>query len=1808
MNPNQIPIGTVVGHRYRVERFLGHGSLGSAYLSCDLVDGKRIVALKILECRDVDGDQTGRLRHQLSVLSRLRHPGLASIMDYGTLRKNGAPYLVEEFIEGRDLFKATDEWTSRQVVELLVQMCRALRYLHAREVLHCNLKPANALLASGNGDGAGIKLLDFGLAATLRNLKLWHSSGTLAYTAPEVILGDPPGVRSDLYSVGVIAYQLFSRRLPFEDEDQEYLMQKHLQGSPDLRPIERTEFGPGLAQVLRGLLEKQPEKRPSSPDEVIRLLSAASGNDYITCVQPAIESYFSASRFVGRETEISRLQEQASRVRETGRGTTVFVQGEAGLGKTRLFEEFRISALMDGWRVIESGCVPGEGRSYDPYRSILGRIDRIVGGDKAASFDEILRTQASVRQVESDWLDHSTETAASQFRDHLTRELVKHLADQRTVLLLHDLHWADDATTAVLDYLTSDISGHPVLVCVSLRPLKDEQVPLGRLMKQAVRQERASMLTLEPLQEAAVAEMIVSMTGSAELGCAVGNWLAAASGGNPYFVEETLKHLVDRGVLRHEARGWALEPHGLEGLEVPESVAGVLQHRLDQVSPRAREVATWIALFNRPISMELLARLVGAAAPGMRLAVSELASRQLLRVTEEGGKELCHFCHSLIAEVLVAKLPAARRRQMHRRIADAIEAVYGTEGWIQDLARHLTEGRCGEKAADYALKAASLYRAQFAHEAAIRFYEYVLANPGNLSREAICRVAIEAAGVYCALGIPRRAIRLLLRHQRAWENALDHEKKARLALCLSRCYQFMGNMMLSREQAKSGLRDMASLRSTFNAQLKSELLAQLAFYHMSRSETRRGLALAKQALSLVAEGKRSPAYGHLHVLLSGLLCVACDFVSGLRAAKIAVHSLREINAIDLLPMAYSHLGINLAAQGKFRKAARYHQKALEIARQSRSPVLQAQALCNLAECYHRSGRFMEANDLIEEMLRFTASFENRHLAAAGQLCLAESLLNFGDIAGASAHLRDVMTKEFNRLPGYTKSQALLLSGWLSLETGYPQGAVQQLAVFLQADSVNGRQYEAGLGKILYAKATSALQDKPTAIRSLEALSRQFLRRRWGYHLCIAKLHLSRLYLARSDYVKAQKMAENGLKLSRVMPARHLEVELHLTLGGIYLERLEKTKESGASRGILLGLANSELNSALEVSRLLSLDWGLCRASLGIALLKEEEGDDDACFNSVNAALQYFANIERKLPPEWSCQHKQTPEVRETISQIHRLAEKSRVTRSCEQNRFIEMENSQLRALLKTSVRLNAVRATDALFDSIGQLMVELTGFERMLMFLPKRDSGQLEFACGRDKDAYPIINAEPEIFAIAQDVYRENRPLLATDALSDGLWAKRSHLPSTVRSLICGPLRSMGKPIGVIYIDTSVSPGHIPESFISFFAAFLNIAAVTIDNTLAQQELVKEQEELQQNLRCVESGFPDILGSSSAARDLREQIRRIADCPLDVLIWGETGTGKELVAQALHRLSGRSSGAFVAVDCGSFSDTLFESELFGYRKGAFTGATESRAGLLESGNGGTVFLDEVSNLSLRLQAKLLRVVQEREVRRIGETCPRKLDIRIVAATNKNLRKEIKMARFRRDLYFRLRSAEIWVPPLRARKEDIPVLIECFLARSIQARGQRKRFSSEAKTRLLQYRYPGNVRELKSIVDGAYYQAGSTIIELSDLHPDVLQDESVASHELPNQARELFELIKDRLTSFEDAVRKPYLERRLTSEMVRQVLGMALKASAGRYRNAFRLLGIPEKDYSVMMLFLKRHNCYLDFRPFRGRRQQSADFD
>jgi PAS domain S-box-containing protein len=251
--------------------------------------------------------------------------------------------------------------------------------------------------------------------------------------------------------------------------------------------------------------------------------------------------------------------------------------------------------------------------------------------------------------------------------------------------------------------------------------------------------------------------------------------------------------------------------------------------------------------------------------------------------------------------------------------------------------------------------------------------------------------------------------------------------------------------------------------------------------------------------------------------------------------------------------------------------------------------------------------------------------------------------------------------------------------------------------------------------------------------------------------------------------------------------------------------------------------------------------------------------------------------------------------------------------------------------------------------------------------------------------------------------------------------------------------------------------------------------------------------------------FHDLLGKSKAMQLVYQQIRDVARVDSTVLIEGETGTGKELVARAIHSSSHRKDKPFIAVNCAGLTESLLSSQLFGHKRGAFTGAIEDHQGLFEAANGGTLLLDEIGDIPITVQNQLLRVLQEREITRLGESRPRKIDVRMLAATHRNLSDEAAKGSFRSDLFYRIRVARISLPPLRARREDIPLLAASFLAQFFAASGKRvTELSHDALRLLAEYRWPGNVRELRSAIEFAVIRCGGAVIQPNDLPPEILQ--------------------------------------------------------------------------------------------------------
>jgi transcriptional regulator with GAF, ATPase, and Fis domain len=369
--------------------------------------------------------------------------------------------------------------------------------------------------------------------------------------------------------------------------------------------------------------------------------------------------------------------------------------------------------------------------------------------------------------------------------------------------------------------------------------------------------------------------------------------------------------------------------------------------------------------------------------------------------------------------------------------------------------------------------------------------------------------------------------------------------------------------------------------------------------------------------------------------------------------------------------------------------------------------------------------------------------------------------------------------------------------------------------------------------------------------------------------------------------------------------------------------------------------------------------------------------------------------------------------------------------------------------------------------------------------------------------------------SVVRKVIGERVAVLAADAPNEA-FSSESLLGASIRSTIGVPLWKDAQILGVLQVDNRDAPAMFEALDVDALGALAVSASLAIANaeliqrlSLARAELKKENQFLRGRERA-RSGEVQIIGDSRAMGELLRQLDKVVDTRVSVLIEGETGTGKELIASSLHYRSKRRDKLFVAQNCAAFPENLLESELFGHKRGAFTGATDEKKGLFEIADGGTLFLDELGEMPLSLQAKLLRALQEGEIRPIGATQPKQVNVRIVAATNRNLETEVKAGRFREDLYYRLKVFPIRVPPLRERRDDIAPLAQFFLVRYTREMGKSiPGFAQETLEIMSAYDYPGNVRELENEVQRLVIQADDgSYLTPELLSPRVRQIESV----------------------------------------------------------------------------------------------------
>jgi transcriptional regulator with GAF, ATPase, and Fis domain len=468
----------------------------------------------------------------------------------------------------------------------------------------------------------------------------------------------------------------------------------------------------------------------------------------------------------------------------------------------------------------------------------------------------------------------------------------------------------------------------------------------------------------------------------------------------------------------------------------------------------------------------------------------------------------------------------------------------------------------------------------------------------------------------------------------------------------------------------------------------------------------------------------------------------------------------------------------------------------------------------------------------------------------------------------------------------------------------------------------------------------------------------------------------------------------------------------------------------------------------------------------------------------------------------------------------------------------------LNALMKISLKINTIRSLDALQQQLIESIFDSVPAERVAVLLFSHGLEEPDAFWGRTRaqNGGLVLRVSR---TVTRQVLREGVALLSNDIRNESFADAQSLISLRVCSLMCVPLVSNQHRLGLIYMDTSEPSVTFKEDDLRLATAVTNIAAVALENVLYLETVEQERQRLVNTVDLEHK----MIGESAAMQNVYEKIGKVSASDSTVLILGPSGTGKELVAHAIHQNSARAAKPFIALNCAALTDTLLESEIFGHEKGAFTGAIALKKGKIELADGGTLFLDEIGELALVLQAKLLRVLQEREFERVGGTRTLKVDVRVIAATNRNLAEAITQRTFRDDLYYRLNVVSIQIPALRERRDDIQLLASYFAAKyGEKCKRPVRGLTAEARACIAAYDWPGNVRELENAIERAIVLGSSDFLTAEDLPETILESSSRPQVPLAKYYEEI-------------------------NEAKRSLVLRAIEQAGGNYSEAAKMLGI-----------------------------------
>ncbi len=1789
----------VVNGQYRLIGKLGEGSTGMVLLAEDQLHASRLLAMKVLAPSASASDALALFKHEFRALKDLRHANLAEVYDFGVVSSldpwdagpPGIPvrtsFYTMEYVAGEDFLSASAGLDFIDLADLVAQVCRGLEYVHARGLVHYDVNPSNLRVSKTRQ----VKLLDFGLAGAGMKEGETRLRGTVYYMAPELFKGARVDKRADLYSLGVLLYQAVARRLPFEGDTNVAVMRQHLDRAPDPPRRFRPDLPKPLEEVILRLLAKDPHDRFAGANQGIAALDAATGTSHELEAAGRVgpgAGWLLSGALVGREGDLARLTRALDEhvlsvgAHAPSSSAVVVVCGEKGIGKRRLLSEFRTHAQLSEAEVFSVACSEQGDRPLGPFVEVFRHL--VPRAAKEANFAERFGRELSI--VAPELVPAATGHQASDIepeRDKvrligkLGEFLVEASRRHPFVIALADLEWADEMSADLLRYLARHLkqlgqkAGEgapgrdateaalggfedffvvgepaalpPMLVVGTCASEAIEGTPIERALEDLRRENAADEVRLERLSPDGVRALLGSMLGQAELPARLVERVVEATGGNPLYVEETLKGLAEDGVVRLE--GGVLR---VDESRLPQAGTGVrdlVRARLARMDAREMRLLRILACVRGEASLDLLRR-VGVEEEEALDALGALERRGLVSRVVRDRVALFALAHGVVREAVLALLPPADAAHLHDAIGAALEAVYREDRveHAEELAYHLSRGRSPARATEDCLVAAERARKAHANEKGIQLYTLALSLvPAGDPRRLEAKEAL--AGLQALVGQYSAAVHTFSELLREVP-ATDAERSARIYRLAAETFSKKGDWEAATKWIDQGLDLHGERRSAEVARL----LYQKAWVSVQRGDCQKGIDLAHEALALAAAVESDEitasllnvlGVAHLHLCkyhqaaeflqraltiherlgnLQGVgdclnnLAAMYGYVGDLPKAldqQRRVLGLRErIGDIWGVVLCLSNLGVLHHEMGDNNTAMEFYRRGLEIREKIGMVHGMANSLLNIGNIHLERGQVGETMRCWERALAIYNAQGDLQGQTLALVNLAGVYVHVGALEKAEeyAERANYLANKL-KLSREQGSVARILSG-IARGRKDLEGALRQVGKAISIAEESGSRNDASQLSLARAEILYEKGDSDAAERACDALLAEGGEPRRPSMMTGAHLLKARV---RKDDADRLRHLDAALKFAQEAESADLQWEVHYSFGRFYHELKDYSN------------AGKFYKKAMEILREL---W---------ATVPEEHREG---FLAVEKRQRLRVEVQRLKRDVSAPVH---PSMGEEEIDAGPALDGDTVTTRRRLSAAVQLlkdENKNLVRLIEINKKLNSELDLPRLLGFIMDVAVELTRAQRGYVILVDA-KGQLTFEAARDVEKSAVARPEREVSkGIAERVARTGEAVVASDASRD----ERFQMLDSVHdlqllSVLCVPLRVKERVLGALYIENRAERAVFSDRDKELMEAFADQAAIAVENARLYQENLERQKELGRSKAHVETlnsqlstlnvkleekvqaqgvelaegkevledklreltvkyNYDNIIARSPRMREVFMLLDRVTDSNLTVLIQGESGTGKELVAKAIHFNGPRKARSFGAENCAALSDTLLESELFGYMRGAFTGAEKDKKGLFEMAHGGTLFLDEVGDMSVEMQKKLLRVLETGDLRRGGGKDVVKVDVRVISASNKDLKKLVEKGQFREDLYYRLNVFTVLLPPLRDRKEDIPLLVEHFLADfAREVKTGPKKMDRGAMALLMEHNWPGNVRELRNVMMGVASLSDKEVLGVSD---------------------------------------------------------------------------------------------------------------